>query len=228
LKIGLGSSAAVAAAFARATQPALDRAALFDEALAAHHEFQGGKGSGVDVAASVFGGLIAFQRGASEPARALAPPPGLQWRAVWTGRSADTREFLGRLAEWQDREPARYDRHLGRLLAWAAASVEAFERGSADDVVACAGAACRELAELGELAGIPIVSPVHERLARAAADVGIAYKPSGAGGGDFGLVFGLDPERIDAFGAQARRLSAQVFDLACDPRGACLEADSQS
>lgn len=63
--VGLGSSAAVTAAvvaalltFARGATP--EKAEIFDEALAVVHEVQDGRGSGTDLVASVYGGLIAY------------------------------------------------------------------------------------------------------------------------------------------------------------------------
>ncbi|MEM9302956.1 MAG: hypothetical protein AAGE01_12640, partial [Pseudomonadota bacterium] len=225
-KIGLGSSAAVAAAFVRAAEPAWGQDAVFAEALAGHRAFQSGQGSGADVAASVYGGVIGYRRGVASPARSLAMPSGLHWRAVWTRRSADTREFLARLGAWQEQEPAAYDRRMGRLLATAEAAVTAFEEGSADAIMDVVDRYRSRLAEFGERAGLSIVSPIHARLAEAAAAVGVAYKPSGAGGGDFGIAFSTDPDRLRAFDARLDRLGAHPVKLAIDA-GARLEADPQ-
>lgn len=63
--VGLGSSAAVTAGavaaiitFATGKHP--DNESLFDQALAVVHEVQDGRGSGTDLVASVYGGLIAY------------------------------------------------------------------------------------------------------------------------------------------------------------------------
>ncbi|MEO0814203.1 MAG: ATP-binding protein, partial [Myxococcota bacterium] len=71
-KLGLGSSAAVAVALARALRrlggesPSAQQ--LFQDAHAAHQHAQGGVGSGIDIAASAYGGLLAYR----------APQPGSQ------------------------------------------------------------------------------------------------------------------------------------------------------
>ncbi len=63
--VGLGSSAAVTAAVVAALlcfaegEPAT-KERVFDQALAVVHEVQDGRGSGTDLVASVFGGLIAY------------------------------------------------------------------------------------------------------------------------------------------------------------------------
>lgn len=63
--VGLGSSAAVTAAVVAAvmtfaTGETPDKDTLFDHALAVVHEVQDGRGSGTDLVASVFGGLIGY------------------------------------------------------------------------------------------------------------------------------------------------------------------------
>ncbi len=75
LKLGLGSSAAVAVALTAALQR--HRSVEGDTgkmARAAHSRFQGGQGSGVDVATSLSGGVILYRR-------ATAVPRKLGWRA---------------------------------------------------------------------------------------------------------------------------------------------------
>jgi mevalonate kinase len=49
------------------------------------------------------------------------------------------------------------------------------------------------LGQLDEAAGIGIFSPVHERLRAIAVKHGAVYKPSGAGGGDFGIALTDSP-----------------------------------
>lgn len=224
-KIGLGSSAAMTAAWSRAAWPELTTGALFERALALHRRFQSGRGSGADVAASVHGGLVAYRRGADQPVRSLAVPAPLAWAAVWTGRSADTRDFLKRLGDWQDEEPGRYDRAMHQLVVATEAAVRAIEAGDVAGILAGVAECHRELAALGAQAGLPIVSPIHALLARLAESEELAYKPSGAGGGDFGLVFGTDPERLQRFAQRVVENGACIVPLAVDPAGVRLEAD---
>jgi len=62
--VGLGSSAAVSAAvmavLLRFTGQSAGKREIFQKALAVVHEVQGGRGSGTDLAASVYGGLIGY------------------------------------------------------------------------------------------------------------------------------------------------------------------------
>lgn len=64
-EVGLGSSAAVTAGVVAALShfcgEQLDPQALFERALEVVHQVQGGRGSGTDLVASIFGGLIAYR-----------------------------------------------------------------------------------------------------------------------------------------------------------------------
>ncbi|HEY3356298.1 MAG TPA: hypothetical protein VGQ83_23805, partial [Polyangia bacterium] len=76
----------------------------------------------------------------------------------------------------------------------------------------------RVLEELGEAAGVAIVSPACRALADAAEALGGAAKPSGAGGGDLAVAL-VPPEAADALRA-ASPLRSLALDL--DPSGVML------
>ena len=183
-KLGLGSSAAAAAAFLGALLPNASVDVVHDITQAAHRRFQGGKGSGIDVAASCLGGIVRFLRAPGGPRARAAPPipEDLSVVVAWSGSSQDTRHFIGRVQaapHWREA--------VGPLGAAAALFLDACGRQAADDVLRAVEAARRGMAELGELAGIDIVSAPHRRIAALAAQHGGAAKPSGAGGGDVAI-----------------------------------------
>ena len=102
-KLGLGTSAAVCATLTGALLErcgsALD---VFPLALAAHRAAQGGRGSGVDVAAACHGGLIRYETTAPAPRIArLQFPAGVAFAAIWTGASADTRSHIADFETWR-------------------------------------------------------------------------------------------------------------------------------
>lgn len=189
-KLGLGASAAVAAALTKAFAAAgglrAGPAALCALAIAAHREAQGGTGSGADVAAAMHGGVVAFAAG--RDAHPLPWPQDLHVAAVVTGGGADTRDLVGTVRRLRETDPARYDRHIGRLGRLAETGRDAFAAGDAAAFVAAAGDYRKALSVLGNAAGAAILLPAHARLAALASEAGAAFKPSGAGGGDLGLV----------------------------------------
>lgn len=207
-KLGLGSSAAVSVALWRALgEPGValgDRAAAFELLHGAHAAHQGGRGSGVDIAAALAGGVTAFQRGASGVSmRTLHLPPDLHWLAVDTGAAASTPAALAALDAWRARRPADARARLAALSERAVAGIVALRARRAAAFCGAAADYARELAALGRAAGIDIVSDRHRVLARRAAAHGVVYKPSGAGGGDLGVALATDPAALAAFGAAA-------------------------
>lgn len=192
-KLGLGSSAAAAVAFLRAIAPDLDVDGLHAVAQRSHRRFQHGQGSGIDIAASVYGGLVHFRRHSDVADDVSASPltlrlddAGVSTLIVWSGRSQDTRAFLPAVQRSQQETSSA----TPALLAMASAT-EAFLRAlSAHDGHAVLGAvedAHRALVELGHAAGIDIVSAPHAGIADVARRHGGTAKPSGAGGGDVAL-----------------------------------------
>jgi phosphomevalonate kinase len=174
-KPGFGGSAAatVAAVVAAGLPPA--------RAYAAHHAVQGG-GSGVDIFASLLGGVRRFPDGA-----ALDVPAPL---AVWSGASAATGPRVARYRAWEGR---------AAFVAASRALVDAF----AAEPIRVTRAAYALLTKMAEAAGLAYDTPAHARIARLAADHGGAAKPSGAGGGDVAVAFLPDPDARAAFAVAA-------------------------
>ncbi len=197
-KLGLGSSAAIVVAslyaLERDATPSASQAELrqrvFARALAAHRAAQSG-GSGVDVAASVFGGTLHYQLSASGPTqRELRLPPGAVVE-LWTCPvSASTPALIAAVARLAERAPAEHQRWLGQQAAGAERAVQAAEAGDAAGFIAALAAQARALSGLGRAAGVPIVTPELGGLAAAAEAEGAVLLPAGAGGGDVALFVG--------------------------------------
>lgn len=191
-KLGLGSSAAAAVAFLRAIAPDLDVDGLHAVAQRAHRRFQHGQGSGIDIAASVYGGLVHFRRHSDVADDVSASPltlrlddAGVSTLVVWSGRSQDTRAFLPAVQRSQETSSA-----TPALLAMASATGAFLQALSAHDGAGVLGAveqAHQALVDLGAAAGIDIVSPPHAAIAAIARRHDGTAKPSGAGGGDVAL-----------------------------------------
>ena len=222
-KLGLGSSGAVAAAATALLAGApLDDARLLALALAAHHRFQGGVGSGSDVIASCHGGVLAVQRG--EQPRRIAVPPGLYPVVVHTGAAADTRSIVRAVREALARgrgvDPWR------ALADVARRGVAALEQGDVAGWISAVRDFHHHERELSEQTGVPIVTPTIDAVARLAEPLGGAAKASGAGGGDVVIAFLPDAGRRDAFLAMAVQAGLEVLTLAVAPHGVLLPAPS--
>lgn len=214
IKLGLGSSAAAAAATAAAVfathgkeleDPAVVRS-VFECALEGHASIAP-QGSGVDVAASALGGFLKFRRGNGVEVQPLAAPSGLCIELVWTGHAARTSELVGKVLELRERAPADYSQHLARLSAAAQDFVDAFDEGSAADVIRVAASYAGAMAALGDAAGAPIVEAQLGRATELASRFSGSAKPCGAGGGDVAIAFFEDSA------------AAEAFKLACNAEG---------
>jgi phosphomevalonate kinase len=213
-KIGLGSSAALTAAAATALH-SLGGAAAAEVAHAAHRVFQGGAGSGVDIACSIAGGIIEY-RMADRRVTPLAWPTGLHYSLLWSGVAAETQ---ARIARFSSQPASRPRDELGKASR---AMASLWRAGDASAIVAGAAAYTRALQRFDETHELGIFGAGHARLAAQAAAAGLVYKPCGAGGGDVGVALATHRSSLASFEKTALREGFTVLELQTDPRGAVL------
>jgi phosphomevalonate kinase len=230
-KLGLGSSAAVLVASlgAKLAAEGADlrdsavRRVIFEQARAAHASAQSG-GSGVDVAASVYGGVLRYALPKSGPA-VIDPvelPSALHVAVFWTGVSARTPELRAKVESLRVRAPALYEACLGSLTEVACAASRAVDGGDAPAFISAARAAEDALSTLGVAADAPIVLPKVAELARAAHDEGASFCPGGAGGGDVTVYLGTAPPS-DKFLSAARAAKVERVPICPDQGGVRID-----
>jgi len=227
-KLGLGSSAAITVALLTAL-PGLretSRDRLFTLGVEAHRRFQGGAGSGLDVAAAVYGGVVVLEPAHRPLPRALAWPAGLHWMAVWSGHGASTVALLSRLQRFRERAAAPCARLLENLGRVAVMALSAWEGGDAREVLSALAAYRESLAALDAAGGIGIFTTTHRELAALAEQHGAVYKTSGAGGGDFGLVFADTRDVIADVARDCRQRGLLTLPGRADVPGARITAVS--
>ena len=206
-KLGLGSSAAVLCAWAGAfvsfaknhgqklPEPTLPKL------IAMHRAFQGGRGSGLDVAAAFTGGAISFRLaadGAPQVGSVQVPNSG-GFAGIFAGRSASTPAFLAHYRAFRQERPEQAAGMLRRLTELAEAGCAAARGDDAAAFVASLAEYGRGLQDLGEAMGASIVTAEHRQIGEHARRFGVAYKVSGAGGGDLGLACSIDSGALAAF-----------------------------
>lgn len=225
-KLGLGSSAALTVALVAALLAEIggrEAAPAGVEAFAqrAHRHFQGGAGSGIDIAAAVHGGVVLIG-GAGGSVKSLGWPASLEWLAVWSGESASTPALIACFDAFRTRDPVSFARHLAGLEAIAARVAAAWQRDDAVTVLAGLADYHAALVDLDAAAGIGIVTATHRRLAHLAANAGTVYKTSGAGGGDFGIAFAASPTAIVRFAAACAAGGFLTLPGAADAEGVVI------
>ncbi len=230
-KLGLGSSAAavVASLGARALAHGEDLSApevrqrIFLAARDAHARKHGG-GSGVDVAASVHGGVSRYR--VDENGLATIEPVDLPapvcLAAYDSGSSMRTSDMLARFDRLRSTSAAGVLSALRDLAHRASCAIDAAD---ARALIACAREFGEALAALGEVIDAPVVPPRFAELASLAAREHAAFLPSGAGGGDVGIWLGLGLPST-AFASRARALAMHLLPLGIDRGGLRPEPSS--
>jgi phosphomevalonate kinase len=191
-KLGLGRSAATIVAAVAALLGASGRQARAERleiAVAAHALFQGGQGSGADVAAAVDGGVVEVVREGDRLAIADRRLPGLDLVVGWTREPASTVPLLRRFASAATEEPPA----LRELCVVARAAASAIAAGDRAALLESVDRSAALLDRLGQETRLPIVTPALRQLVEAARAAGAVAKPSGAGGGDCGIALADSP-----------------------------------
>lgn len=246
-KYGLGSSAAVTAAMVAAILKwALPRSPrpqeIFKLASLAHFSTQP-RGSLADVAASVFGGLMHYQRvdpewmnqaGSSHSLVELItrPWPGLgvqtldarrasPWLVGWTGRAASTPALLDRAAQFRARHPDVFNRFLIQSDAAVGAFVQALQTDDGPQLIAAVRKNRQALAEFSNRAQLDIETPMMTTALDMAEEWGGAGKSSGAGGGDM-IVAWMPGSQHSRLGQTWNRRGIEVLPLNLDTVGVVL------
>lgn len=199
-KMGLGSSAALTVAVvACLLQDSdqwqnMDTSEFLDLCMAVHRNFQGGYGSGADVATAVYGGCIAFMSG-KVPER-LTLPENLFLGFVWTGTPAGTTDYIKKLYEWRKSTLQSYNNHLNHLRMLAEEGIKECKSNNADSFIEIVTQYNLGLEKLSQQSGMMFYNADHQRLCQLSIDAGCVYKPSGAGGGDFGMFMSSRQETV--------------------------------
>lgn len=220
-KLGLGSSAALTVALLGALHAlAGNPPPTLSECIDAHRAIQHG-GSGIDVAASLHGGLLRFQLDDDRAPRVapLALPAGLHWRCLYSGKPASTSAMLATVAAWRARQPAEYARRIHELATMASRGVDAVARADSTTALASFHDYAIALAGLGEASGADIASRGHRALGEIARECGVVYKSCGAGGGDVGVTFSVDDIRLQEFRARALRAGFPLIGMQAAANG---------
>ena len=221
-KLGLGSSAALTVALVTAMSDLTNRAGCeAEDAAEAHRRLQHGRGSGVDVAASLAGGVIEYRTQDSGARQSITWPAGLEYALLWSGRPADTREKLTKF------DQARKGRHSGtssvQLCQASEAAAACWAAGETVELLAALRRYTDALMQFDVDHDLGIFDAGHHELADAAAERNLVYKPCGAGGGDVGVVFATDKAAVAKFTDLAAESGYRLLDVSLEVSGAKLE-----
>ena len=220
-KLGLGSSAALTVALLGALHALAGTGPPTPgEAIATHRAIQRGRGSGIDVAASLTGGLSRFRL--KDDVAEIDPvrwPKDVRWCCVYSGRPASTATLLTEVAGWRERKPAAFTQHMHELATISSRGIDAMIANDAAAFLSFLHDYATALARFGTAAGADIASHEHQAIAAIAEACGCVYKSCGAGGGDVGVTFAVEDTRLREFSERALRAGFPVLGLEADPKG---------
>lgn len=231
VKLGLGSSAAALCAWTGAWEAYSRRSGArqpghtLETLIELHRRFQGGSGSGLDVAASLIGGAIDFRLGEGSVPHigSVRLPNSVGFAGIFSGHSASTPALLARYRAFRAASPARAAQVQHGLQSIAEAGCAAAGEDDAHAFVQAIADYGRGLQDLGVAIGADIVTAEHRRIGELAKRYGVAYKVSGAGGGDLGIAFAADLQALDAFKKSVSSHEFSVVDFCLAERGLVVE-----
>src|SRR5690625_1638999 len=215
-KYGLGSSAAVVTSVVKAIltyglQKKPDNHVVFKLAAIAHVRVQG-NGSGADIAASTFFGVLEYASFQADwlleeleqtknmtdliekewpylSIRNIEFPKAVDIFVGWTGKPASTKSLVNDMLSLKNTAPNKYQQFLQNSREAVAKIVHGMVENDIAIFLAGISDNRRVLARLGIDANVPIETGKLAKLSDIAEQFGGAGKLSGAGGGDCGLAF---------------------------------------
>jgi phosphomevalonate kinase len=234
-KLGLGSSAAALCAWAGAWAAwsgdvAPDREwPSLQSLVELHRRFQGGSGSGLDVAAAYTGGVIEFRLkdGTLPHVGSVRLPNSVGFAGIFAGRSASTPDLVARYRRWRLDRPAQAAERQRVMEDIAEGGCAAARQDDAGKFLRAVDLYGRQLDVLGQAIGVDIVTAEHRAIGEHARRFGVTYKVSGAGGGDLGLALAADAEALRAFERAVGKAGYRVVELHLDRQGLNVEEQAE-
>jgi phosphomevalonate kinase len=126
-------------------------------------------------------------------------PNSVGFAGIFAGRSASTPDLVARYQAWRRDRPQEATALMRRLTVQAEAGCAALGGDDAAGWLEAFAAYGQGLDELGAAIGVEIVTAEHREIGVEAQRHGVAYKVSGAGGGDLGVACAADAEALRAF-----------------------------
>jgi mevalonate kinase len=187
-RAGLGASAAVAAAVARAlcawSGREVSKALLFDAVQASERVFHGNP-SGLDASVALYGGAIVFSK--RDGARPITAP-AIPLLIVHSGEHGETRREVARVARMIDARPEEARARLGRIAALVEGGIAALGEGDLETLGGLMNQNHDHLSWFG--VSTPSLDHIVDTARRAGA---WGAKMTGSGGGGVAIV--LAPEK---------------------------------
>ena len=219
-KIGIGSSSAISSALIKAINKYFDikqtHEMIIDSALNLHNSKQDSLGSGLDViASSLDSGLIECDAKKARQGKwtMLEWPSDLLIKGVITSDESNTKEMIKKYLKGHAKNKEFFlalkidaDQILEELsLSW--------QSKDSESILALMKQYNILMQQLDEKYHLGIYTEEHKALANITTKLGLIYKPSGAGGGDLGLILTDNEMKLEQLIAKLKDNDFQTLDL---------------
>lgn len=222
-KIGFGSSAAISVAIVAAllkfhgidVKEKRSKDLIYKIAATAHYIAQGKVGSGFDIAAATFGGIIVYKRfdpkwliaeinsgkkiaeimDTKWPAyfvEELQMPVGFNLSVGYTGNSASTKELILKLNSFKETQKERYWQIINGIKGATEQLIDAIKAKEKQKIIGLLNENRKLLQQLSNESQNNLETKELALIADIAQQYGAAGKFSGAGGGDCGIAVCFD------------------------------------
>jgi len=202
---------------------------LFRLSYHIHHKAQGNLGSGIDIAASVYGNVLMYQLLKQDdlpPANCL---PITRWNdlfvlPVWAGHSTSTRKMVQNVQKLEKESPEVFNRIMDALIRCSEKGCTAYIGRNREELFESVAEYNHILSELGAASNSPIISDSHKKLIDLIANysANAIYKPSGAGGGDIGVAFCDSTESVETVKRILKQTEFHILDFTIANEGAAI------
>lgn len=228
-KYGFGSSAAMTVALIKALLTVVNLQNdytmndFFQLAFQMHRIAQDNLGSGIDIAASVYGNVLTYQLNDENGIPTGHGQPVNRWDdlyviPIWAGHSTSTRKMVRSVNALKESSPKIFDQIMIKLIQCSENGCDSYIKKDRATFFDCIREFNNILSELGKQSNTPIVSEAHQKLINLISDTNTVYKPSGAGGGDIGVAFCDSLEIVENIKQKLKGSKFQIldFDVASD------------
>jgi len=221
---GLGSSAAttvsIILAIARSKQARLTKQETFQIAFGPE-SFLHGKPSGVDQAATIYGGIIKFTRPDKIIRLSLKTP--IRILVCDSGVHRETRKLVGSVVRRSKSKTATFDRHLDNVKEISEKAARAVAKGNMEELGALMNMNHELLREIG------VSHPRLEQLTSTARAKGaLGAKITGAGGGGCIIVLCRNEKESSSIAKALRRRGGTPYKVSMDIHGASSASDASA
>lgn len=251
-KIGFGSSAAAVVAVVGAIlafhgiDVNKNRNVIYKLSAIAHYFAQGKIGSAFDIAASVYGGIIAYNRFDSawlseqfESNKSVRDIIAMEWPGFraekintpkdfillvcWTKGSASTTAMIKQMNLFREKNPGKYEMIYDNIGKLTDELVRVWKKEDGREITELLRSNENLLRELGAESGVNIETPELKKLSDIANNAGAAGKLSGAGGGDCGIAICFDEKTAKKIKDGWKAAGLYPIDVDIDKEGVKLE-----